>query len=143
MTIVIFGLTISSAWGNGHATLWRGLCRALHQRGHHVRFFEKDVPYYAGHRDRPQPEGCVLTLYDEWSAVASDAARAADQADAVVVTSYCPDGRDASALSLASKAAVNPATSSSLRSKRAQALVSGSVEFSCRISPGGSPASAS
>ena len=43
MTIVIFGLTISSAWGNGHATLWRGLCRALHQRGHQVRFFEKDA----------------------------------------------------------------------------------------------------
>jgi len=106
MTIVIFGLTISSAWGNGHATLWRGLCRALHRRGHHVRFFEKDVPYYAGHRDLPQPEGCALTLYPEWSAVAADAARAADQADAVVVTSYCPDGRDASALSLASKAAV-------------------------------------
>jgi hypothetical protein len=27
--IVIFGLTIRSSWGNGHATLWRGLCRAL------------------------------------------------------------------------------------------------------------------
>jgi len=106
MTIVIFGLTISSAWGNGHATLWRGLCRALHQRGHQVRFFEKDVPYYAGHRDLPEPDGCTLMLYEDWGAVAGDAARAVHDADAAVVTSYCPDGREASALTLASNAAV-------------------------------------
>ena len=51
MKLVIFGLTITSSWGNGHATLWRGLVRALGARGHHVVFFERDVPYYAKHRD--------------------------------------------------------------------------------------------
>ncbi len=51
MKLVIFGLTISSSWGNGHATLWRGLCRALIRRGHSVIFYERDVPYYAAHRD--------------------------------------------------------------------------------------------
>jgi spore maturation protein CgeB len=51
MKLVIFGLTVSSSWGNGHATLWRGLCRALARQGHRVVFFERDVPYYAGHRD--------------------------------------------------------------------------------------------
>jgi len=51
MRIVIFGLTVTSAWGNGHATLWRGLCRQLHAQGHHVTFFERNVPYYASHRD--------------------------------------------------------------------------------------------
>jgi spore maturation protein CgeB len=45
MKLVIFGLTVSSSWGNGHATLWRGLCKALAARGHHVVFFERDVPY--------------------------------------------------------------------------------------------------
>ena len=51
MRLVVFGLTISSSWGNGHATLWRGLCRAFAERGHAVTFFERDVPYYASHRD--------------------------------------------------------------------------------------------
>jgi spore maturation protein CgeB len=106
MTIVIFGLTISSAWGNGHATLWRGLCRALHRRGHRVRFFEKDVPYYAGHRDLPRPDFCELSLYGDWPEVAAEAGRAVSHADAVVVTSYCPDGRAASGLALASNAAM-------------------------------------
>ncbi len=57
MKIVIFGLSISSSWGNGHATLWRGLCRALAARGHDVVFFERDVPYYAAHRDLPELPG--------------------------------------------------------------------------------------
>src|SRR5829696_8497988 len=104
MKFVVFGLTISSSWGNGHATLWRGLCRALHRRGHGIRFFEKNVPYYAGHRDLPRPDCCVLSLYGEWAEVAADAARATRDADVVIVTSYCPDGRDASALALASNA---------------------------------------
>src|SRR5881275_914110 len=51
MKLVVFGLTMSSSWGNGHATLWRGLCRSLVRRGHEVVFFERDVPYYAAHRD--------------------------------------------------------------------------------------------
>ena len=55
MKLVVFGLTISSSWGNGHATLWRGLVRALTQRGHRVVFFEQDVPYYAGARDLWHP----------------------------------------------------------------------------------------
>ena len=53
MKLVIFGLTVSSSWGNGHATLWRGLCRALARRGHTVVFYERDVDYYA---DEPRPD---------------------------------------------------------------------------------------
>ncbi len=51
MRLVIFGLTVSSSWGNGHATLWRALVHALARQGHRVTFFERDVPYYAAHRD--------------------------------------------------------------------------------------------
>ena len=51
MKLVIFGLTISSSWGNGHATLWRGLCSALSRQGHRVAFFERNTPYYAMNRD--------------------------------------------------------------------------------------------
>ena len=81
MNIVIFGLTISSAWGNGHATLWRALCRALARRGHHVTFFEQDLPYYAQHRDLSQPAGYSLILYDCWKNVRGDAVQALKNAD--------------------------------------------------------------
>ena len=66
MKFVIFGLTISSSWGNGHATLWRGLCRALARRGHQVVFFERDVPYYALNRDLTTLPYGELCLYPNW-----------------------------------------------------------------------------
>src|SRR3712207_2395314 len=69
MKLVIFGLTISSSWGNGHATIWRGLCRALIRRGHRVIFFERDVPYYAAHRDQTYLPGGHLCLYPDWNDV--------------------------------------------------------------------------
>lgn len=92
MRLVVFGLTVSSSWGNGHATLWRGLWRALVERGHDIVFFERDVPYYAVHRDVTSLPGGELVLYPDWDAVALRAARELADADAVMVTSYCPDG---------------------------------------------------
>jgi len=103
MKLVIFGLTISSSWGNGHATLWRGLCRALAARGHEVTFFERDVPYYACHRDMTSPGGCQLRLYSSWDDVHASAAAALAEADVGMVTSYCPDGAEASDLVLGSR----------------------------------------
>lgn len=102
MKIVVFGLTISSSWGNGHATLWRGLCRALRQLGHDVTFYERDVPYYASHRDDRCPEGCDLILYDDWPA--AGALESVRDADVAMVTSYCPDGQRAADLILDSSA---------------------------------------
>jgi spore maturation protein CgeB len=104
MKLVIFGLTISSSWGNGHATLWRGLCRALIRRGHQVVFFERDVPYYAAHRDLHSLAGMRLCLYSEWDEVRHQAERELHDADAGMVTSYCPDGIAASELLLSSAA---------------------------------------
>jgi spore maturation protein CgeB len=95
MKIVIFGLTVSSAWGNGHATLWRGLCRALHDNGHDIVFFERDVPYYAAHRDLHGAPWCRLVLYESWSGVAAAVQRELTGADVAIVTSYCPDARAA------------------------------------------------
>ena len=100
MTFVIFGLTISSSWGNGHATLWRGLCRALAARSHEVVFFERDVPYYRENRDLWQLEKGQLILYAHWDSVASAAKKHVAQADAALVTSYCPDGAMAADLVL-------------------------------------------
>jgi spore maturation protein CgeB len=98
MRFVIFGLTVSSSWGNGHATLWRGLWRALARRGHRVVFFERDVPYYAAHRDLLEMAGGELVLYASWQEILPRAQRELQDADAAMVTSYCPDGVAASEL---------------------------------------------
>lgn len=100
MKLVIFGLTVSSSWGNGHATLWRGLWRALAHRGHQVVFFEKDVPYYAAHRDLSQMPGGGLKLYSSWEQVLPEASRQLANAEVAMVTSYCPDGLAATELVL-------------------------------------------
>ena len=100
MKLVIFGLTVSSSWGNGHATIWRGLCGALARQGHQLKFFERDVPYYAQHRDLNAVDSYELILYRSWEEVVENARDAAEHADCAVVTSYCPDARAAADLIL-------------------------------------------
>lgn len=102
MKLVIFGLSVSSSWGNGHATLWRGLCAALASRGHQVVFFERDVPYYAAHRDLHElPGGGELILYPDWEPeVLALGRRHLSDADVGIVTSYCADAIAASQLAL-------------------------------------------
>jgi spore maturation protein CgeB len=104
MKLVIFGLTVSSSWGNGHATLWRGLCNALAKHGHDVTFFERDVPYYATHRDLVWPATYKLVLYPNWADANSLVKCAVREADVAIVTSYCPDAIEASDLILESAA---------------------------------------
>jgi spore maturation protein CgeB len=125
MKLVVFGLTVSSSWGNGHATLWRGLCGALAERGHRVVFFERDVPYYAMNRDLYDLPGGELRLYAAWDDVAAEAQRQLRDADVGMVTSYCPDALPATELLLGSSAAVRcfydldtPVTLDTLRTGR-------------------------
>lgn len=106
MKITIFGLAVSSSWGNGHATLWRGLCRALAAAKHQIVFFERDVPYYAAHRDLVHPEGWTLFLYSSWDEIRARAERELAGSDAGLVTSYCPDALEAAELVLSSRARV-------------------------------------
>ncbi|HEX9307443.1 MAG TPA: glycosyltransferase [Anaeromyxobacter sp.] len=104
MRFVVFGLTASSTWGNGHATLWRGLARALASAGHHLVFLEKDQPWYAAHRDATTLEGGTLRLYRDLDDLRPEARRAVDDADVAMVTSYCPDALPAADLVLGSRA---------------------------------------
>ena len=67
-------------------------------------FFERDVPYYAAHRDVTDLSSGELILYPEWESVLPLAARHLADADVAMVTSYCPDGRAASELVLDSAA---------------------------------------
>jgi spore maturation protein CgeB len=99
--IVIFGLTISSSWGNGHATLWRGLCRALIQSGHDIVFYERNVPYYAEMRDLHEIPGGRLELYEDWQSIRRRASFDLADADVAIITSYCPDSPAANDIVLA------------------------------------------
>ena len=105
MRVVIFGLTVSSSWGNGHATLWRSLISAMLRRGYHVTFYEKDVSYYADTRDLwALPAGGSLRLHRDFEEIRQEASQLLRSADLALVTSYCPDGPAASALVLESAA---------------------------------------
>ncbi|QCR21069.1 glycosyltransferase [Pontibacter sp. SGAir0037] len=92
MNIVILGLSITSSWGNGHATTFRGLVRELHNRGHHVLFLERDVPWYANSRDLPNPEYCQTELYASLDDLQQRFAEQVREADLVIVGSYVPQG---------------------------------------------------
>jgi spore maturation protein CgeB len=92
LKITIFGLTISSSWGNGHATPYRAILRALHRLGHEVVFYEKDVPYYAKRRDFSQTDFCRLQLYSDWGSIRPQALGEAAESDIVINASYCPEG---------------------------------------------------
>lgn len=92
LRIVILGLSITSSWGNGHATTYRGLMRELTRRGHQVLFLERDKPWYAAHRDLPHPPYGATCLYgslDELRRRFTDDIRLADL---VIVGSYVPEG---------------------------------------------------
>ena len=92
MKITFFGLTISSSWGNGHATPLRAVLRALAGMGHEITFFERDATYYAQHRDLPEPKFSTLRIYDDWLNVRREALQCVRSSDVVVTTSYLPEG---------------------------------------------------
>lgn len=92
LDILILGLSITSAWGNGHAVTYRGLVRELAARGHRVVFLERDVPWYAQHRDLPHPPWGTTRLYDDIDALERLWRPTIAAADVVIVGSYVPDG---------------------------------------------------
>ena len=92
LDIAILGLSITSSWGNGHATTYRGLVQALVARGHSVLFLERDVPWYAEARDLPTPLYGRTELYTTLDDLQDRFTTAIHQADVVMVGSYVLDG---------------------------------------------------
>lgn len=92
LDIVILGLSITSSWGNGHATTFRALVRALSARGHNVCFLERDMPWYAENRDLPNPPYGLTQLYNSVAELKRKFARRVMNADLCIVGSYVPDG---------------------------------------------------
>ncbi len=91
-TIVVLGLSISSSWGNGHATTYRSLLREMCRRGHRITFLERNVPWYEDHRDMPNPPYCRLSLYDSIDELRELHTSTLRDADFVIVGSFVPDG---------------------------------------------------
>jgi spore maturation protein CgeB len=92
MNIVIIGLSITSSWGNGHATTYRGLVRELARRGHDVLFLERDLEWYASNRDLPEPPFGRTELYQNVAELRERFAAPVRDADAVIVGSYVQEG---------------------------------------------------
>jgi spore maturation protein CgeB len=92
LRIVILGLSITSSWGNGHATTYRALVRELERRGHELLFLERDQPWYAEHRDLPRPPFGRTELYGDLEQLRDEFAQEVREADLVIVGSFVPDG---------------------------------------------------
>ena len=92
LDIVMFGLSITSSWGNGHAVTYRALAKALHQRGHKVTFLERDVPWYRDNRDLTAADYCRIELYDTLREVPKRFGQLVANANLVMIGSYVPDG---------------------------------------------------
>lgn len=92
LSIVVIGLSVTSSWGNGHATTYRALIEALARRGHRVTFLERDVPWYRDHRDLTKPSGWTVELYQSLKDIPRRFGKLIRDADLVIVGSYVPDG---------------------------------------------------
>ena len=90
--LVVVGLSLSSSWGNGHATTFRALLRGVAAEGKRVLFLERDVPWYANNRDLPDPDFCELAYYSSVDDLLARFGATLQAADAVLVGSYVPEG---------------------------------------------------
>ena len=92
MRFVVIGLSVTSSWGNGHATTYRALLKELAKAGHDILFLEKDVPWYAPHRDMPNPDFCRVVLYKTNEELYTNYKEDVAAADVVIVGSYVQQG---------------------------------------------------
>jgi spore maturation protein CgeB len=92
LNIVIIGLSVTSSWGNGHATTYRALIEALVNRGHQVTFLERDVPWYRSHRDLTRPSNWTIKLYRSLQDIPKQHTTLIRNANLVILGSYVPDG---------------------------------------------------
>lgn len=92
LNIVVIGLSITSSWGNGHATTYRALIEALARRGHRVTFLERDTPWYRSHRDLTKPTNWSVKLYQSLPEIPRRFGKLIRDAHLVIVGSYVPDG---------------------------------------------------
>lgn len=87
LSIAFFGSSLVSAYWNGAATYYRGIIRALHQRGHRVTFFEPDAYDRQQNRDMADPPWARVVVYDATEEALFRALEQARSADVIVKAS--------------------------------------------------------
>jgi spore maturation protein CgeB len=87
LRIAFFGSSLVSAYWNGAATYYRGIIRALAERGHQVTFFEPDAYDRQKHRDIEDPSWCQVVVYQDSVGAALKALEQARGYDLVVKAS--------------------------------------------------------
>ncbi len=92
LKIVFLGLSITSAWGNTHASNYRALVSELVARGHEVLFCERDAPWYASSRDFDELPDAHLLIYGSLDELAARARDEIIAADLVIIGSRVPEG---------------------------------------------------
>src|SRR5690625_1086304 len=139
LDIVILGLSITSSWGNGHATTYRGLVRVLINRGHQVTFLGRDLPLYVATRYLSKSDFGRTYLYQDLDDLRDRFVATVSDADVVVIGSYVTDGIEIAEWALARARGVKafydidtPVTFAQLRQKRCNYL-SGTDRKSTRL----------
>src|SRR5436190_3699480 len=92
LSLVFLGLSITSSWGNGHATTYRALLRELALCWHRLLLLERRAPWYQDNADMPSPPFCETVLYESVDELFSRYQQAIASADAVILGSYVTDG---------------------------------------------------
>lgn len=92
LDFAFLGLSLRSAWGNGHATTYRALLRALRRRGHRVRFYERAQTWYAENQDLPGDLAACLVVYDDFESLRDAHAADIAGADVAILGSFVPEG---------------------------------------------------
>ncbi|HEV7990600.1 MAG TPA: glycosyltransferase [Gemmatimonadaceae bacterium] len=88
MNIAFFGSSLVSAYWNGAATYYRGIVRALYERGHRVTFYEPDAFGRQQRRDMDDPSWATVVVYPgEGESGVMRALEQAQDADLVVKAS--------------------------------------------------------
>ncbi len=147
LRIVVFGLSITSSWGNGHATTYRALLRRLAARGHRITFFERDVEWYRENRDLVDPGYCQVRLYESFDELVSNYGALVSASDVAIIGSYVPEGIRVARWLLARAPGLTafydidtPVTVSDLRAGRCQYLSAELIpEFDLYLSFTGGP----
>jgi len=87
LNIAFFGSSLVSAYWNGAATYYRGVIRALYERGHQITFYEPDAYDRQQNRDIPDPEYAKVVVYEATEEAAHRCLAQAEAADLVVKAS--------------------------------------------------------
>ncbi|MCI0430004.1 MAG: glycosyltransferase [Rhodospirillales bacterium] len=94
LSILFLGLSVTSSWGNRHASVYRGLMRELVRRGHRVTFLERDMPWFAEHRDLQRPPYGRTLLYSSVDELRRRWSATVTAADVIILGSLVPDGSE-------------------------------------------------